>query len=336
MPDGDYAGGLMATVDLSIIIVNWNTRDLLAACLASLPAATAGLTSEIIVVDNDSRDGSAAMVQERFPAVQVVAAGANLGFARANNVALRRASGRNVLLLNPDTVCPPGSLAALAAVAAHHPECGGFGPLLIAHDDTPTTSCGNFPALRFHWLRPLASLPFGRRWQRWSRFTDVPRRGEPSRLVDYVAGACLLIPRDVLARVGTLDERFFLYFEETDWCLRAWRAGLPIMLCTAVEVIHLEGRAADLVSLFSLTQFQSSYRRFIAKHRGRCTVELLRCALFWEKGMLSVWHACRPWSARHRRLARRYAFEMRLQLRADIDPPPPVLDTEPRRSLPKA
>ena len=313
----------MATPDLSLIIVNWNTRDLLRDCLASLPGAAAGLNLEVIVVDNASADGSPAMVRREFPGVTVIDAGANLGFARANNLALQQARGRAVLLLNPDTVCPPDSLTRLLRLAQQHPGHGGFGPLLTTRDGEPTISSGAFPALRFHWLRPLTGLPLGQRWRRWTRFTHVPRRGDPDRQVDYVAGACLLIPRPALEAVGLLDERFFLYFEETDWCLRAWRAGLPIRLCASVEVVHLEGRTAELVSRFSLAQFQCSYRQFMAKHAGSGAVLGLRLGQVWEKGLQAIWHALRPWSARRRRLASRYAYEVRLQWKPDLAPVPP-------------
>ncbi|HOX25298.1 MAG TPA: glycosyltransferase family 2 protein [Candidatus Krumholzibacteria bacterium] len=319
----------MTFPDLSIVIVSWNTRDLLRDCLASLPAATAGLALEVIVVDNASGDGSAAMVRAEFPSVALIEAGGNLGFARANNLALPVTRGRAILLLNPDTVCPPGSLAALVAAADRRPGAAGFGPLLVDRDGDPTVSCGQFPSSRLHLLRPLAGLPLGRRWQRWLRFADTPRRGEPDREVDYVAGACLLIPRPALARVGPLDERFFLYFEETDWCFRAWRAGLPVVLCNGIEVIHLEGRAAELVSRFSSTQFQHSYRLFLAKHAGRRAIVAMRAAQFWEKSLQAGWHGLRCWSPRHRRLAARFAFEARLQLRARLAPVPPAAPARP-------
>ena len=314
----------MKQPDLSIIIVSWNTRDLLRGCLASLPAAAAGLPWEVLVVDNGSHDDSATMVRDSFPDATLIEAGANLGFARANNLALARARGRAVLLLNPDTICPPRSLTRLVAIADRHPGHGCYGPLLIDEDGEPATSFGHFPAMRYHWLRPLACLPLGRRWRLWSRFTHAARRGDPDRTVNYIVGACLMIPRASLQRVGLLDERFFLYFEETDWCLRAWREGLPARLCTAVEVVHLEGRSAEIVSDFSLAQFQHSYRLFTAKHAGRRAVCRLRLALFWEKGLQAVWHGLVFWSRRHRRLARRFAREAGLQLRSDLTQEPPA------------
>ena len=317
----------MVTPDLSIIIVNWNTRELLRGCLASLPAATGSLVSEIIVVDNGSSDGSSAMVRDAFPGVRLEEPGKNLGFARANNRAIELTTGRAVLLLNPDTVCPPDSLARLLAAADARPGCGGVGPLLIDTGGAPTITCGNFPSLRHHLARPLAQLPLGRRWERWVKFTHIPRRDEPDHPVDYVAGACLLIPRAALESVGLLDERFFLYFEETDWCRRAWQAGRPIILCNTVEVVHLEGKAAELVSHFSLQQFHHSYRHYLDKHTGPASVVALRAALIWEKSLQWLVHAVRPWSPRNRKLAARAAFELSLQFQKNIAPQPPTTPT---------
>lgn len=313
----------MNTPDLSIVIVNWNTCELLRDCLDSLPAASDGLSYEVFVVDNGSADDSAVMVGNLFPDVMLIEAGSNLGFARANNLALPRTRGRSVLLLNPDTICPPHALTRLVEAAERHPGHAGYGPILVAGDGEPTTSYGNFPSLRYHWLRPLACLPLGRRWHRWSRFTHIPERGDEDMTVNYIVGACLLIPRTALELVGTFDERYFLYFEETDWCLRAWREGLKARLCSDIEVVHLDGRAAELVSHFSLVQFHHSYRLFVAKHAGFEAVVRLRLALLWEKGLQAFWHALQFWSSRHRRLAGRYAREALLQCRSDLGPEPP-------------
>jgi len=256
------------TTDLSIVIVNWNTRDLLRACLAALPAAVGDLSYEVIVVDNGSTDGSATMVGRDFPEILLLEPGANLGFARANNLAFARTVGEAVVLLNPDTICQPGSLRALRNCVASEPDSAATGPLLLAADGTPTITYGNFPAARYHWLTLLG--PF-RRWLAPVRdqcFTFVPSIDEPTRSVDYVAGACLLIPRPVLAEIGPLDERYFMYFEETDWCWRARQSGLRIIFCSESRVHHFEGRSAARVSDFSRAQFQKSYRLFIAKNYG--------------------------------------------------------------------
>lgn len=314
--------------DLSIVIVSWNTRRLLADCLASLPAACAALSTEIIVVDNASSDGSDAMVAADFPAVRLIRSGGNLGFSRGNNLALKQTTGRWVLLLNPDTVCAPGSLARLVAFAAARQQegpLGAVGPRLVGADGRPAISYGWFPALRFHWLEfldPLRLLPG--HWCR-DRVVHVPAAGEPSHPVEYVMGACLLMPRDALEEIGLLDERFFMYFEETDWCLRAAGAGRTNWFCGETEVAHLEGRSSTQVSRFAIGQFQKSYRLFLAKHHGPASVGAFRLAQACEYGAKAVFRALLPRDReRNEVLAAGYAERFRLQLRASIDIRPPA------------
>ncbi len=314
--------------DLSIVVVNWNTRDLLRGCLASLPAATAGLASQTLVVDNASRDGSAAMVRAEFPAARLIESGGNLGFSRGNNLGLRSADpeAAAVLLLNPDTVCPPGSLASLRAFLAATPDAAAAGPLLIGADGRPAVSCGDFPAVRFHLL---SCLDPQRRWLparlRRAGLGRIPAADAPAGPVDYVTGACLMLKREALAQVGPLDERFFMYFEETDWCRRARAAGWRVYLRPEVRVVHLEGRAAEQASDFSLAQFQRSYRLFVAKHYGPGRLWQFRAALLAEYGLKSALRAVAPGDrARNRALARSWRRVARLQLRPEIEATPPA------------
>jgi hypothetical protein len=314
--------------DLSIVIVNWNTRDLLRDCLASLPAATAGLAVEILVVDNASRDGSTAMVRAEHPGTRLIESGANLGFARANNLALRDADpgAAAILLLNPDTVCPPGSLAQLRAFLIATPDAAAAGPLLVGADGRPRVSGGDFPAVRHHLL---SCLDPQRRWLpgrlRRAGLGRIPGAGEPGGPVDYVTGACLMLKREALATVGDLDERFFMYFEETDWCRRARAAGWRVYLRPGVRVVHLEGRAAEQASEFSLAQFQHSYRLFVAKHYGAGRLWQFRGALLAEYGLKSLLRRVAPGErARNKALARTWLRIARLQLRREIAIAPPA------------
>lgn len=317
------------TPALSIIIVNWNTRDLLGACLASLDAALAGLPAKTYVVDNGSSDGSADFVRREFPWVELVDAGRNLGFAAANNLVLGRAAGPAILLLNPDTVCRPGSLAALHAFLAATPRAGAVGPTLTDADGAPTITYGNLPSPRYHLLELLG--PYRRRWPPCLRrvtFTRIPDARDGTRKVGYVAGACMMIAADALRDVGTLDERFFLYFEETDWCARAAGLGWDVYHVAGVEVVHLEGRAAARAGDFALAQFQHSYRLFVAKHRGARQVPLFRAVMFLEYGLKGAARrllALRPGPGRARNaaVADNFLRQARLQLRGDVAPTPP-------------
>jgi len=311
-------------MDLSIIIVNWNTRDDLRNCLASLPAATRGLETEVLVVDNDSGDGSLDMLRREFPDVTAIEAGGNLGFTRANNLALERAVGDGLLLLNPDTVCPPASLARLYRFMNGKENIGAVGPRLVDRDTRPTISGGYFPRARFHWL---GFLDPRRLWLRGSltrRVVFIPDRHEASRTVEYVMGACFLMPRRAYGMVGPLDESFFMYFEETDWCYRAHEKGLDIWYCAETEITHLEGKSSEKASRFSLEQFQKSYRIFLTKHYGTRSVWGFRLAQFCEYGLKSLLRRLAPGDkAANRALAETYAFRAKLQLKGRIDPAVP-------------
>ncbi|MEN8005785.1 MAG: glycosyltransferase family 2 protein [Candidatus Krumholzibacteriota bacterium] len=312
------------TIDLSIIIVNWNTRDMLRDCLASLPAATEGLATEILVVDNASGDESAAMVAQEFPGAMLIESGGNLGFSRGNNLALERAQGDGILLLNPDTICPPASLVRLFRFMNGHQNVGAVGPRLVDGESRPTISGGYFPRTRYHWLGVLDPWRLWLRGSLSQRIVFIPERQEASRPVEYIMGACFLMPRHALEKVGPLDDRFFMYFEETDWCYRARQAGLEVWYCAETEITHLEGKAAEMVSRFSILQFQKSYRLFVAKHYGNAAVWGFRLAQFAEYGLKSLLRRLAPGNRlRNRALAENFALRARLQLKSRIEVTPP-------------
>ncbi len=310
-------------MNLSIVIVNWNTRDLLRDCLSSLPDATAGLETEVLVVDNASGDGSAAMVAHEFPATHLLESGGNLGFSRGNNLALPHTSGDAILLLNPDTVCPPHSLTRLYRFLHGKERLGAVGPRLVDGESRPTITGGYFPRARFHWLGFLDPKRFFFRGDLAERIVFVPDRRQASRPVEYIMGACFMMPRTALEQIGPLDEQFFMYFEETDWCWRAKQAGLDIWYCAETEITHLEGQAAEQASLFSLKQFQRSYRLFVAKHYGPRRVAAFRLAQFAEYGAKSVLRRLAP-GARNRALAAHFATKARLQLSGKLSVEPPA------------
>lgn len=309
--------------DLTIIIVNWNTREPLCDCLRSLPAATRELAVQTVVVDNASADGSARMVRAEFPACHLIESGDNLGYTRANNLALAEADSRLVLLLNPDTICPPDSLTELCAYLDATPRAAAVGPTLVDANGQAVASYGDFPAEWHHWL---SCLDPGRSWfpgrLRHAGLGRVPIGGQLSGPVDYVKGACLLLRKAVLDEIGPLDERFFMYFEESDWCRRARAAGYLIHHCAEVVVAHLEGRAAEQVSSFSLTQFQRSYRLFVAKHYGSWRLPGFRLAQLAEYTVKGLLRALAP-GTRNRALAETHLQIARLQLKNHLAAPSP-------------
>ena len=254
-------------MNLSIIIVNWNTRELLAGCLRSLPKGAGAFERsgiEIFVVDNASSDGSADMVREQFPSVRLIENTENVGFARANNQALREAKGAQLLLLNPDTVVTEGALDRLQHVLVGRLEVGIVGAQLLNADGSHQMSYSVFPSL---W----AELPLVNRLLNPVRATLAIRTSVGSLVVqsvDWVSGACLMIKREVYEVIGGLDESFWLYTEETDWCYRARAAGWDVLTVPQAQVYHLARAASSQRFALTMLHFYQSRVRFARKHRG--------------------------------------------------------------------
>lgn len=275
-------------VDLSIIIVNWNTRELLAGCLSSVISCQLSvtdncqLTTETFVIDNASSDGSAAMVRERFPWARLIENAENAGFARANNQGIAAARGRYLLLLNPDTVVHPGALAALVAFMDAQPAAGACGARLLNGDGSLQPAC--HPMLtpgREFWrllfldrLWPRATYPMGR----WD--TVTPRR------VEAIKGACLLLRREALDQVGPLDESYFMYTEEVDLCHRLAQAGWELWYVPAAVVTHYgEGSSRQAAKAMYVQLYHSKvqfYRKFGGEGGARQFKRFLRLA-YWPR-----------------------------------------------------
>lgn len=222
--------------DVSVIVVNWNTRDLLARCLTTALAEAGGLSLELIVVDNASRDDSAALVRERFPQAVLIANTDNVGFARANNQGARAARGRYLLLLNSDAFLQPGALPALVALADAQPRAGLIGAQLRNADGTFQASHTPFPTLGREFLI-LSGL--GRKLYGPAYPSAGPDEARGPRVVDYVEGACMLARPDAYAAVGGLDEGYFMYAEDVDLCFALRRAGRPVWYHPGARVTHL-------------------------------------------------------------------------------------------------
>ncbi len=255
--------------DLAIIIVNWNTRQLLLDCLATLPAATAGISAETWVVDNGSSDGSVAAVQAHYPEVRIIANRENRGFAAANNQAIRASDSRHVLLLNSDTLSAGGSLSALVHFLDRHPRVGIVGPELLNGDGSVQLSYASFPT--------LASELTGRNLRRRQRFTTSD--GSTAYRVDWIGGACFAIRRTAIEQFGLLDERYFMYTEEADWCFRARRAGWEVCYLPGAKVVHLGGQSSRMVSTRMKAELYRSKLRFFGKHYGPLRTHVLGMGL---------------------------------------------------------
>jgi GT2 family glycosyltransferase len=273
---------------LSVIIVSWNVRELLRRCLASVRADGAALDVEMIVVESASADGSAAMVAAEFPEARLLAQAENVGYARGNNIGLAAAQGEFLLLLNPDTEIQPGALGHLVECLRYSPRVGVVGPQLLNPDGTVQSSRRRFPTLltsvfESTWLDRLAPRAVLRRYY-------MLDHGDDERVeVDWVVGACLMTRRDVVAAVGPLDEAYFMYSEELDWCRRVKLAGWQVLYLPSARVIHHLGKSSEQAVTARHIRFQQAKLRYFRKFHGRVVTVLLRLFLLttylWQLGL---------------------------------------------------
>ncbi|MCA9971002.1 MAG: glycosyltransferase family 2 protein [Anaerolineales bacterium] len=262
-------------MDLSIIIVSWNTADLLQACLASVYAHAPCCAYDVWVVDNASTDDSAGMVRQQFPQAQLIANTDNVGFARANNQAIAASRGRYVLLLNPDTEVKPGALQALVDFLDAHPRAGAAGSMLLNPDESLQPSCHPMPTLAREFWRLFhldVVWSYGRyAMQRWD--TAVPRD------VDVIQGASFLIRRAIVDRIGFLDGDYFMYSEEVDLCYRLQKHGWRLYWVPASRVIHYGGQSTRLVAEKMFLELYRGKVMFFRKHYGARTARLYKSVI---------------------------------------------------------
>ena len=257
-------------MDASVIIVNWNTRDFLKDCLASVFAQTTAISYEVIVVDNASSDASAQMVKDEFPRVILVENAANRGFAAANNQGLAIATGRFMLLLNPDTIVLDRAIERTLDFADSHPRAAVVGCRVLENIGKTQKTCFAFPSIGGHLLQ-MTGLPrlfprsrvFGKYWMGWwDRDTE--------EVVDVVSGMFFLVRREAIEEVGPMDEDYFVYCEETDWCYRFRKAGWQCVFTPIASIIHRDGgsKSTEQVRTRMFVQLQKSMLIFFRKNKG--------------------------------------------------------------------
>ena len=249
-------------MDLSIIIVNWNTRDLLRQCLESIAATVRGLSYEIIVVDNASADGSGKMVQELFPEVRLIRNTENRGFGAANNQALRIMTGRYALLLNSDAMLTENAASELLACLEKHPGAAMACGQLLNADGSRQNSIAAFPTLSTLMANmPLLEYLFPGRYPGKRQTYTGPVE------VDSGVGACLMVSKRAIDEAGMFDERYFFFFEETDWAYRMRRAGWQVLHVPTAFIYHLQGQSIGR-NVRSRIEFYRSRYQFFRKWRS--------------------------------------------------------------------
>ncbi len=302
-PDG-------APLDLAIVILNYNTRDLLRNCLRSLQMQPSGLRIGVCVVDNASTDGSAAMVRQEFPAFHLIVNPANVGYSAGNNVGLRwagfgsRVAGqapRYALLLNPDTLVPPGALAAMVRFMDERPQVGVAGPRVRRPDGSLDRACRrSFPTPQVSFYRMVGLSRLFPRSRRFNAYNLEYLPENAVHPVDAVVGAYMQVRGAAIAQAGLLDESFFMYGEDLDWAKRIKDAGWEVWYNGQVEITHVK-EAASSQSAKSRIDFYEAMWLFYAKHYRQETNWLLDKVIrlgIVAKGGADVsrhlWRYCRP------------------------------------------
>lgn len=275
---------------LSVVVVSWNTKDLLEKCLKSLyiELESTNITSEVFVIDNNSADGSSSMVSKQFPNVRLIANPDNKGFGRANNQALRKVTGEYILLLNPDTEVLPNAISSLLVFAEQNSKVGIVAPQLLNTDGSIQRSCRAFPSLSgmFYEIIGLSRLfPKAKKFREY-KMLDFDHKS--TREVDQPEGACLLIPKAVLEEVGIFDEKFFMLFEEVDLCLRIKQAGYQIWFYPESKIIHHYGQSIKKVKVRMMLSSHKGMYYFWSKHHQRWYHKLARPLLWFMLAGLLV------------------------------------------------
>lgn len=282
--------------DISVVIVNWNTCALLAKCVAAVEQEAASVLHDIWVVDNGSRDDSVAMLRRKFPHVHVIESQTNLGFAGANNLAMQRSEGRYLLLLNTDAIVAPGSILALLDLAERTPRAGIIGARLLNPDGSFQASHTDFPTL---WQEFLILTTIGRRLHSSWYPSHGPEEAKGPQRVDYVQGACMLVRRDALAEVGGLDEGYFMYAEEVDWCRRMADRGWEVWYQPTAKIVHIGGASSAKRKTSREADLYRSRVRYFRIHHGRLQAEVLKAMIVVVTGMKQIGHALMRWFTRN-------------------------------------
>lgn len=264
------------SVDVSVVIVNWNTRDLLNQALESLYRETHDVKFETIVVDNGSDDGSAELVKRIWKQVKLIPLQVNSGFGVANNIGFQVSLGRYVLVLNSDTIVLPSTLYGMAHFLDDHPETGCVGCRHLNVDGTLQGSMDSFPSLLKDFLcysdlyRLRALLPFLRwRYPWWSDHSQI-------RKVDWVNGSCMMVRREVIEEIGGFDDGCFMYAEEIDWCYRMNKAGWAVVFTPEAEIIHIGGQSSNRIVDKRITLLYKGQYRFYQRNYQRWKYVALR------------------------------------------------------------
>lgn len=288
---------------LSIIIVNWNGEPFVENCLNSIYTQDTRISYEVIVWDNASTDGSVSLIRQNFPQVKLIQSDKNLGFAGGNNRAFNHAHGEYYLLLNNDTVLREGTLDAMAEVVASNPSIGIWGFHLINPDGSTQKSAGRFPNIITEILDQTGLhkfIPYSQYAYSWY---NTPEEA------DWVTGACMLIKRQVIEKIGMFDERYFMFLEDVDLCYRARKAGWQVRYHPKPTIVHMKGESSKPVLKKMIIQDRNSILYFVDKHYSRITASLFRIVVILGAFIrMVIWGIISLFTRKHSIIEKRNAY----------------------------
>jgi len=263
--------------EVTIIIVNHNNRLHLEDCLSSLQEGATPMDCALLVVDNNSSDGSQDLIRRRFPEIELISNGENLGFARANNQAIEQSRTHFYIFLNPDTHVSTGALSMMLQEVKIHPTVDAVGPALLKGENRYQISFGRSVSFGSQVIQKCFLNPY---------YYLRLKRGLDKKEVGWLSGACLLVRREALERVGLFDEKFFLYFEDIDLCMRIRRSGQRLIYLPTARVFHKGGASTSLDKISSRFEYRKSQLYFYRKHNSRISLQLLRLYLALNYSLL--------------------------------------------------
>jgi GT2 family glycosyltransferase len=255
--------------DASIIIVNWNAKRFLDECLASIIRHTSMEDTEIIVVDNASSDGSQELVRESYPMVKLITLDSNLGFAKANNIGIRQSRGKYLFLINSDIKVNDDFIAPMKYFMDKHPDVGLLGPRIIGADGKLQRSCMGFPSPWNYFCRALALDSLFPQVELFGGYMMTYWGHDELRDVDVLCGCFWVARRKALCQVGLLDEDYFFFGEDIDWCRRFHEKGWKVIYCPNIEILHYGGASTANAPIKYYVEQQKSYLQYVEKHHSR-------------------------------------------------------------------
>lgn len=284
----------MSVLDISIIIANYNTEEFLRNCLNSIKSTVKNVKYEVIVTDNNSKDDSVTMIKNEFPWVKLIESKINGGFAYANNLAIKESSGKYIFLLNTDTVLLKDVIEKMVNYMDENKDVGLLGPKLLNRDMSHQTSVSGFPSFKrefyhIYKLKNILKIPILKKIivamsgkigskdveQYMMNFKSID---EP-REVQVLVGAALLVRRNVIDKIGMLDERYFMYYEEIDFCYQANKAGFKAVYYPNGEIIHYIGQSSDKIKDITFYERYKSMIKYFRKNHGKLKEVLVRINL---------------------------------------------------------